>query len=309
MESHSATEPFSTDASDQSTLFSFSLEDDDLRSEQLGHHTYRNYNESHPRGLVTARHEGGYYFHARCRRPIHGSYNSLDQQTSSVSAIDAPKHVSAALIVLDFSFQQRASSRSRFKMAEIELEFYDAATVLLNPHESGAEIDITQVPTVLHFEPQQFEGPVASAVGQTGHALGISVSDPTNMFSFNPSISRTTPFVVESSFKVHGVLENDPPSKIHWVMREDKLKKNGIRPEVSIAAIVKYVPGRKFAARVRIRADVALRFVRPVAGAKDDPLYFEAGEDEGKDSVLPRDLRGLTRLDAYGGMWPAEYRA
>ena len=231
MESDSTASPFSADASDESILFSFPLEDDDLRSGQLGHHAYKNFNESNPRGLVTARREAGYYFHARCRRPIYGLYNdeSQDQLCSSVSALDAPKHAPAALIVLDFSFQQRASSGSRFKMAEIELEFYDAATVLLNPHESGAEIDNIHVPRVVQFEPQHFEGPVASTVGQQSHTLGMSVSDPMGVLSINPSISRTTPFVLQS-FMVHGVLENEPPSRIHWVIREDKLKKDGIRP-------------------------------------------------------------------------------
>lgn len=307
MENHTATEfavvsPFEDGDENQSTNFSFPLEDDDLRSGQLGSHAYRNFNESHkssPRELITGKKTSAYYFHAKCRYQ-YGMFKNSSKEPfqGAVTDLNSKNSTPAALIMLDCSFQERAPAGSRFKMAEVELEFYDATSVLLNPHES--DIDEQYVPTVLQFEPHHFQGPVVSALGQTGKQIGISLSDPTNTFSINPSISRTTPFMVEGPFRIHGVVENDPPSKIHWVIREDKLKRNGIRPEISLAAIVSYTPGRRFAARVRIKADVAFPFVRPVAGAKDDPLYFEP---EAKDVILPLDLKSLTKLDAFGGTW------
>ncbi|KAH8817335.1 hypothetical protein F5884DRAFT_248124 [Xylogone sp. PMI_703] len=298
--------PFEEDDDDQSTIFSFPLELDELRSGQLGSHVYKNFNESHPRELITAKRSSAYYFHARCRCHSYGLFYKDHEDPIQGGPNPDPKDlVPAALIVLDLSFQRRASDDTRFKMAEIEFEFYDAATVLLNHHERSDVFEDQYVPTVLHFEPRHFEGPVVSALGETKKGLSLSVSDPTNTVSLSPSISQTTPFALEG-FSVHGVKENDPPSKIHWVIREDKLTKAGIRAEMSVAVIVGYTPGRKFAARVRIKADVAspLVFVKPVAGAKDDPLYFDAGGDDGRDPIiLPRDLRKLTRLDASGGMW------
>jgi hypothetical protein len=148
-----------------------------------------------------------------------------------------------------------------------------------------------------------FQSPVGMALGNATKGLNFALSDPTNTVSLSPNWSQTKPLEVEGSFKVTGVTENDPASKIHWVIREDKLKKAGIRHTLSVAAIVSYTPGRKLAAKLRIRADVALQAVKPLAGRKDDPIYFDSKKDTAYDTVLPQDLRPLTGLDAVGGTW------
>ena len=280
------------------------LAHDDLRSGQLGTHIYRNFAEAHqaePRDLVTAAQlKNVYYFHARYHYARYGTYTGQP----------------ACLVILDLSFQQY--SNFRFKSAEIEMEFEDADNVGLNPHE--VDIDTTFQPRVLAFEPQDFSGPVTSVEGNNTVKLDVPIQVPGGFVGITPGVSRSKDFVRDGWFKIHGVVKEDPPSMIHWTIREDKIRKNGIRSEVSVATIVSYFPGHRFAARVRVAADVFFPFLRPMCGKKDDPIYFDPARMRDKPSLrvkgvedsslvpglnlgvldhLP--LKKFTRIDASGG--------
>ena len=65
-------------------------------------------------------------------------------------------------------------------------------------------------------------------------------------------------------------VEEDPPSSLHWVTTENKIQIDGIPFERSVALTVSYTLGRRFAARVRLGADVCLPFLRTICGANND---------------------------------------
>ncbi|KAJ9640190.1 hypothetical protein H2204_003415 [Knufia peltigerae] len=241
---------------EECVAFSIPLEDDDLRAGQLGTRIYRNLNETEPRDLITAKEsKNQYHFQARFAFAKYGTYHGAD----------------ACLVVVRVSFQQRSSHR--FKSAEIEMNFEDAANVDLNPHE--ADIDTTHQPKVLDFEPKEFQGPTTDALVQNSLSLSVQVSAPSIPVAVTPGGSTSTTYVKKRRFKIHGIVEDDPPSSLHWVIREDDIQKDGIPSEVKVAMIVTYTPGRKFAARLRLRADVFLPFLRPVCGLKDEPIFFD----------------------------------
>lgn len=221
------------------------------------------------------------------------------------------------MIVLDLSFQQYTSFR--FQSAEIEIEFKDADDVGLNPHE--VDIDTTYQPRVLAFEPQEFHGPVTSVKGTNTVKVDIPIQAPGGIVGITPGVARSEDFVRDGLFRVHGVIKEDPPSMIHWTIREDKIRKNGIRSEISVAMVVSYFQGHKFAARVRLRADVLFPVLRPLCGEKDDPIYFDpehvprkasarVKEVEGVNTTIPGKhvgdlvdlpLKNFTRLETFGG--------
>lgn len=234
------------------------LVDDDLRAGQLGTQIYRNpaENQNSPRSLVTASSKkGSYYFQVRFHHAQYGTYKGQD----------------ACLIVLKLSFQQYSSSR--FKSAELEVELEDAANLGLNPH--AGDIDTTYRPRILDYEPKLFQGPVSEVRGSTKVKLDLPISAPGGIIGITPGISYTKESISESNFQIHGVIKETPPSKAHWVMREDNIRKNGIRSELSVVMVVNYTPKRRFAARVRFKADLFMTFLRPVCGIKDDPIFFD----------------------------------
>ena len=294
--------------SDDALEVTVPLQDDDLRAGQLGTQIYRNLAEaqlSEPRDLVTAQtRKRVFYFQARYRYARYGTYQGRD----------------ACLIVLAMSFQQY--SDARFKAAEIEIDFEDAQNVGLNPYED--DIDLTHQPRVLDFEPKEFHGPVSQVTGTNKIKLDVPISAPGGFIGVTPGLSQSKDFIREGNFKVHGVVKEDPPSSLHWVLREDKIKKGGIRSEMSVAMIVSYTPNRKFAARVRLKADIFLPFLRPMCGAKDDPIFFDpeymkanrqplaATSLHTGSAVVPgiqaeeldhEDLKEMTRLSALGGIF------
>lgn len=245
--------------------FSIPLDHDDERSGLLGSQPYQNDGEylSEPRREVTAIDSAAYTLIVRCRRPIYGNATN-----------DKNELVSAAFIAFNISFQETYAS-SRFKRAEFVVEFLDTATVHLNPH--ATRIDRTYQPVILGFEPRTFDGPITRIKGQTTYKLGVGVSDPTNIAGLKGTVSQTQEYIKEGHFNVHGVKRERDISKIKWVIKEDPIKKTGLPKELeSLAIMVTCTPGRKFVARVRVEADirVLLGQVAPMAGKKDDPLYF-----------------------------------
>lgn len=128
---------------------------------------------------------------------------------------------------------------------------------------------------VLAYESVLHQGPATETRGSTKVKLDLPISSPGVIVGVTPGISYNKGTVFEGMFQIHGVLKEDPPSLVHYVMREDKIKKNGIHPEFSVAMIVSHTPGRRFAARVRFKADLLMVFLRPVCGIKDDPIFFD----------------------------------
>jgi len=183
--------------------FAIPLNHDDERSGLLGSQPYQNVEEEYltePRREVTAIDSGAYTLVVRCRRPIYG------QATN-----DKDEIVSAAFIAFNISFQETYAS-TRFKRAEILVEFLDAATVNLNPH--ATQIDRTYQPRVLGFEPKTFEGPITRIKGSTTYNLGIGVSDPSGITSLKGTRSNTEEYNKEGQFSVHGVKREKDISRI-----------------------------------------------------------------------------------------------
>jgi hypothetical protein len=306
------------DPGNEGTSIVFPLEDDDLQAGLLK--SYKNVSEEDqdkPRAIITAKDLPRLcYFHVRFSTAHYGSFRAQPEEPLKW----------ACRIVLDFSFQQLSSWR--FESAEIELEFEDAANVVLHgvKRSEDAIVDTTHQPRVLAFEPQYFSGPVSFAEGTRNDSLQVNVSPPGGIAGLSGGVSATKPYHMKECFKMHGVLRDNPPSRIVWTMAENKLTKEGIRREVSTALIVSYTPGHKFAARVRVRANLWMGFLRPVCGKKDEPIFFNpdkmrlkgqvrsfskpAGQQaEGvktvpgvEDEVFDRaSLRALTRLSSFGG--------
>lgn len=257
---------------------SIPIEDDEERAGQLGTQIYRNFTEAHAsesRDLITAKElKRVYHFQARYHYARYGTFDGHP----------------ACLIVIDVSFQEYSSFR--FQSAEIEIELEDAANIDLNPHDM--DIDTTYRPHVLTFEPREFHGPVTSVKGNRAVKLDIPIQAPGGLVGMTPGVRVSQDTVRDGYFKIHGVVKEDPPSLLHWKIREDKIRKAGIRSEVSLALIVKYFPGRKFAARVRLRGDILLPLLRPVCGQKDDPIYFDPDYLPRKTSKRVQELESST---------------
>ncbi|MCJ1329535.1 hypothetical protein MMC10_006215 [Thelotrema lepadinum] len=267
--------------------FSILLEDDDLRSRQLGSSQIGRNKEQHmdaPRQEVTAIETGSFNVSVRCQRPRYG-----------LAKNDKGEDVLATLIRFDLSFQQLSK---RLRRAEVEIEFEDASTLDLNAHE--VQISSVDEPTILRIAPRLYQGTITQVIGHRSRELGMSISDPSQVAGVRAKLADTTPTVKEGSFTIHGRVKRSPASEVHWVLREDKIKKTGLFPEVSVGILVSCTPGRKFAARVRVTADIWLNFLKLVAGKKDDPLFFTPPMDFGQNE-LDKKLDEIDQMDYESG--------
>jgi len=287
-----------TESSGGNLVFTIPLKYDELEADQLGFSPFapqrtQNTHDSHqstPRPLATERKvEGKFYFHVKCQPPRYGIYTNENGRKL------------AALVVMDLEFQSRGGSR--FKKADLSIEFEDAATITLNPHET--DIDSSIQPYIVKFEPEAFSLPkYKPTAGETKLRLGVSVSDPSNTVSAGMGVERTVPFIVNQPCSIHGALESEPPSRAYWVFREDKQSTEGILSKFSVVMVVAYTPGRKFGALVEVKAHVWFNELFPVCGSKDDPLWFlPPAEEDCVEELQNVDLRELTRLKEIGGKW------
>ena len=73
---------------------------------------------------------------------------------------------------------------------------------------------------------------------------------------------------------MHSIIRDNPPSRILWMVTENKLIREGIRREFSAVLIISYTLGHKFAVRVRVRVNLWIGFLRLVCGKKDEPIFF-----------------------------------
>ncbi|KAH7010167.1 hypothetical protein EDB80DRAFT_892223 [Ilyonectria destructans] len=275
------------DTDDRYVQFTIPLEYDDYDQSLLGSRTHKNSAgyQSQPRKEVTSYDSAGYGLEVRCRRPRYGT-----------SKNEAKEDVSAALVVLDFSFQPRYSdSTVRFKRAEITFDFDDADTVDHNPHDGM--LDPTHQLEVLHWEPRTFQSPATQIVGQKSAQIGLSVEGPSGVGKAGVQTNETKPIIRESAFSIHAVKMGDPGSLIRWTIREDNIRKSGLPPELSLGVICSCTPGRKFVARIRVEATIRLSLLQlsRVAGEKDDPLCFTYPEGQ-VEAPLQEELETLKIL-------------
>lgn len=254
---------------------SVAAQDDDLRAGQLGTQVYKNLAETdqfEPRLEVTAKEVNGLgrklgYFQAQFCSARYGTFRGVD----------------ACRIVLVISFQQLKGSR--FKNAEIEIDFEDAANVGLNPFEDN--IDVSHQPRVLDWEPKEFHGQPSETHVTNKVKLEVPISVPGGFVGVTPGISRSKEYIARGNFKVHGVRKGNPASSLHWVVREDEMRNTGIPSTMAVAVIVSYTPDHTFAARVRLRADIFFPLLRPVCGVRDDPIFFDPNHMKSKASKQP----------------------
>ena len=86
---------------------------------------------------------------------------------------------------------------------------------------------------------------------------------------------------LESKLLVHGVRSGrGTRNKVTWTVKEDRLKKDGLPPEMHMPIIVTSKEPRRFLARVTVSAHYAivrgqLARMIPVIGKMDEPLYFD----------------------------------
>ena len=265
----------SANVTSEKTSITIPLEDDDLQAGLLK--SYKNEGEEEkdmPRAIITAKDLPNLcYFHVHFSTGECGNFRTQPKEPLKP----------ACRVVLDFSFQQLSSWR--FEKAEIEVEFEDAANVILDGADTSEDaiVDTTHQPRILAFEPQYYAGPVSFAEGTTNPNIQANISPPGGIFGLSVGNGATKPFHLKESFKIHGVLRDNPPSRIVWTVSENKLTKEGIRREFSTALIVSYTPGHKFAARVRVRANLWMGFLRPVCGKKDDPIFFNPEKMRSKE--------------------------
>ena len=283
---------------------------DEGATSQLGGNRYVNETEaqlSSPRSTITARELHHFRFQARYRGGAR--FGTFDQKP-------------ACLIILDFSFQKFGSTPCRYKHARIDVAFEDAKVALAEMQDPQEfEECMAHNPRVLAFEPHDYHGPGTSGTGSSTIGGSVSLSAPGGIFGVSLNPSHTTPFAREGYAQVHGV-PTDEDSRIVFSVDENSMSGDGIRSEWSAAMIVQYTPGRRFAARVRIKAHIFLRVTNPVCGAKDDPVFFDrdymrgagkaktAGSDQQGNTTVPSvqdqaldgfDLKAETKLGAWGG--------
>jgi hypothetical protein len=277
-----------TDRYGEAFDFEIPLEYDDLHSRQLGSRIYTNTAayQDEPRKDVTGAESSSLRLAIR-RQKVRYGLTCLDPD-------DSDKRMPAAFLIFDISFVRGLTASSRFKMAEIELEFEDAATVGSKSY--GVQLDDKHQPSVAHFQPRHFQGPITQVVGQTSMSFKLSASDPSGAVGAKAGASLVTATIREGSFLIHGMATEEPASTVRWILHEDELKKTGLPGEISLGVIVTCTPGRKFAAYVRAKANVWLGFPKLVAGEKDDPLYFSPPKDTPKHDLDP-DLAKLALLD------------
>lgn len=283
---------------------------DESATSQLGGKSYVNETEAQlfsPRSTITARELRHFRFQARYRGGAR--FGTFDQKP-------------ACLIILDFSFQKFGSTPCRYKHAEIDVAFEDGKAALADVQDPQEFEDcMAHQPRILAFEPHEYHGPGTSGTGSTTIGGSVSLSAPGGILGASLNPSRTTPFAREGYAKVHG-FPTDEDSRIVFSVDENSMSGDGIRSEWSAAMVVQYTPGRRFAARVHIKAHIFLRVTNPVCGAKDDPVFFDleymrgagkvntAGSDQQGSTTVPSvqgqaldgvDLKAETRLGAWGG--------
>ena len=260
---------------EEAVEFSIKLEDDELRSRQLGRFQAIRNDQRHqdqPREDVTRLQASSVYVGVRCLPPRYGSAKNNR---------NPPEDVSATLIGLDLTFQKLRDSRLRHATVEIEVE--DAETISQNAHE--LQIDQTWQPRILRFAPHYYQGEITQAVGHTSGQMGISASDPSQTVKVNGTYTTTTPVLDRGHLSIQGARLSS--SEARWTLSENKITKSGMPPEVLLGLLVSCTPGRKFAAIVRITANIKgfLGLTRPVAGEKDDPLFFTPP----RDNIMPQE--------------------
>jgi hypothetical protein len=288
---------------------------DELKEQQLGSSEYRNRVKSHlhePRPLVAAYDSRYFYFHVHFSSATYGLYRSEP----------------ACLVVLNLSFQKKRKSPSRFRGAEVDIEFRDAllvprATAIEDSDEEDEDDDLQ--PTVLDFEPRLYYGPVDVEKGSANAKAKLGLTPPGGIAEMGIELGREFHFPEEGFFKAHGTLRDNPPSRVHLSLTENELRRNGIREEISVALIVRYIPERRFSARITVRADLFLNLLTPVCGEKDEPVYFDPAfmmaskNNDTTASNRSRTVPGvegnledvkllpkLTRLGQYGGVFIKE---
>ena len=278
-------EPELRDPGMEEIEFSVELKEDELRSDQLGGSQVVRNGEQYqdqPRKEVTTMQAGSTYVGVRCQRPHYGLAKNNDAE---------PQDVHAALIVLELSFQPLKNSR--LKLAGVQIEVEDSATLNLNAHQM--QIDSNDQPVILRWVPEDYKGPVTQIIGHRSREFGVSVSDPSQVLGANARIGSATATLEEGFFSIDGVPLGDRPSAVRWVLREDKIKK-GLPKQVKLGLIVKCTPSRKFAARVKVTANIWRGKLQLVAGEKDDPLFFTPPTDIGQD-MLDEKLAEIDRID------------
>ena len=241
---------------------------DELKGQQLGSTEYRNTTkqEHEPRESISAYESRRFFFQIQYAQARYGTYKSHP----------------ACLIVLNLSFQKKVALgfATRFQMAEVDIQFRDAPVPstleTADPNDSDEdEGDADLQPTIQNFEPRLFVGPASIEKGTSSFSSQLMFAPHTESLKLGGSLSFSRPFVKEGSFTAHGTVRDNPPSRLRLTLSENTLTKSGIREEVSVAVIVKYVPGRRFSALITVRADVTGRLTMPVCGEKDEPVYFD----------------------------------
>ncbi len=271
--------------------FTIHLDPDDSKDGLLSSEIYRNSEayQSQPRREVTSLESKGYDMTIRCRRPRYG-----------LSKNDMGEDVPAALVVLDCSFTPLYSdSTVRFKRAEITVDFKDAPAPARGDATDRSADDAHQ-PEVLHWAPRNYQSPSTQLVGQASGSVGVKASDPMNIVGVGVKGSEAKPVFEESAFTIRGVKKGDPGARIRWTIREDEIKRKGLPAEIPLGVVVACVPGRRFAARVKVEAAIRLSVFQlsRVAGAKDEPLCFTYPAERVERGVdLQKETDKLENLD------------
>ncbi|KAJ5118624.1 hypothetical protein N7476_010980 [Penicillium atrosanguineum] len=282
------------------------LEEDKIGETQLGSRVIVNktpQSQYSPRELVTEKESfrGHFFFNIRCpRQPLIGKFTRLN--TSN----DAKEVLSACRVTLDASFASRLTSR-KFKRALITVSFYDNAVVNLDPDDDENEVAIDEAaqftPRILAFEPRQWRGPEDIREGRNTSNAQVNLVDPTTGLGFSGQWERTRPVIVPGQAEINGSIRGMTSSVVEWTLAQNALRNTGIIPQFSLPIVVQYTPGRPFAARVTIKAEVEWGFEAIAAGKLDDPIKFDPDRlgKSGDDTELNVDMSRLCNIEGYGG--------
>ncbi|KAJ6111695.1 hypothetical protein N7523_007756 [Penicillium sp. IBT 18751x] len=290
--------------------FSFSvaldLEEDKIGGNQLGSRPIVNktpQSQYSPRELVTERESfrGHFFFNIRCPRvPVIGKFTKLNPSN------DAKEVLSACRVIFDASFSSRLTSR-KFKRALITVSFYDSTVVNLDPDDDENEAAIEEAaqftPTILAFEPRQWRGPEDIREGQNTYNAQVNFADPTTGLGFSGQWGKTRPVIVPGQAEINGSIRGMTSSVVEWTLAQNALRNTGIVPQFSLPIVVQYTPGRPFAARVTVKAEVEWGFEAIVAGKLDDPIKFDPGKlgESGANMELNVDMTRLCNIEGYEG--------
>jgi hypothetical protein len=271
------------------------LEYDEGIASQLGSSIHKNRPEDllSPRVIITEYELRNFHFQARYHAPARfGIY----------------KGQPACLVVIDFSFKKSGSTVSRYTHADISVSFEDGSTALLKNPGNVEELDVD--PKILRFEPVEYRGSKTSGEGSKTYGMSVNAA-PGGAGGVTIGYSETIPTVKERYEKVNGDLR-DFGTGVNFSIEENTMTGSGIRSDWSAAMIIGYVPGRRFAARVTIKAYILYRMLpNPVCGKGDDPVFFDdkkMTDPANSGRVLPSpqgqdlesiDLQALTRLKGW----------